>query len=130
MNGTAVIDFDADTLKVMLVRSTYVPSVTTHTVLNDVTNEVVGGGYAAGGLVLPDVVVVDGIDEVNVNATDITWIQNTNGFADARYAVVYKDTGDAMTSPLIAYVDMEQVLGNVRGNLTLQWSASGILGWR
>ena len=43
------IDFDTDTFKVMLVTSTYVANKDTHTKRSDVTNEVSGTGYTAGG---------------------------------------------------------------------------------
>ena len=50
MNGS--IDLDTDTIKVMLVTSTYTPNQDTHTKRSDVTNEVSGTGYTAGGATL------------------------------------------------------------------------------
>ena len=43
------IDFDTDTFKVMLVTAAYVENKDTHTKRSDITNEVVGTGYTAGG---------------------------------------------------------------------------------
>ena len=43
------IDFDTDTFKAMLVTSSYTPNKDTHDFRDDVTNEVSGTGYTAGG---------------------------------------------------------------------------------
>ena len=50
MNGS--IDLDTDTIKVLLVTSAYTPDQDTHTKHSDVTNEVSGTGYTAGGATL------------------------------------------------------------------------------
>ena len=47
MNGS--IDLDTDTINVMLVTSTYTPDQDAHTKRSDITNEVSGTGYTAGG---------------------------------------------------------------------------------
>ena len=44
------IDFDSDAVKWMLTTSSYTPNLLTHAYKSDVTNEVVGTGYTAGGL--------------------------------------------------------------------------------
>jgi hypothetical protein len=44
------IDADTDTFKVMLVSSAYSPNKDTHDKRDDVTNEVSGTGYTAGGV--------------------------------------------------------------------------------
>ncbi|MGB8275587.1 MAG: hypothetical protein WCF16_10010, partial [Alphaproteobacteria bacterium] len=51
MNGNAV-DLDTDTLKVMLTTATYSPNQATHDFKDDVTNEVSGTNYTAGGAAL------------------------------------------------------------------------------
>jgi len=43
------VDLDSDSLKVMLCTSSYTPDKDTHDYKNDVTNEVTGTGYSAGG---------------------------------------------------------------------------------
>lgn len=43
------IDWLSDTIKVMLCTSTYTPNADTHAFKSDVTNEVSGTGYSAGG---------------------------------------------------------------------------------
>lgn len=46
------IDFDSDTLKVMLTTSSYTPNLDTDIYKSSVTNEVTGTGYTAGGATL------------------------------------------------------------------------------
>lgn len=43
------VDFNSDALKLALVTSSYTPDFDTHDYFNDVTNEVTGTGYTAGG---------------------------------------------------------------------------------
>ena len=52
LNGTITTDWDTDTIKVMLTTSLYTPDQDTHDFKNDVTNEVTGTGYTAGGQAL------------------------------------------------------------------------------
>ena len=64
---------------------------------------------------------------VTFDAADATWPQSAAGFSNARKAILYKDTGTASTSPLIAYADFGADKGNVTGDLTLQMDAAGII---
>src|ERR1044072_4016231 len=100
MNGA--LDLDTDTIKVALVTSSYTPNQDTHTKFSDVTNEVSGTGYTAGGTALANkAVTADNTDNEGVfDADDVTWSSST---ITARGAVVYKDTGTASTSKLICY---------------------------
>lgn len=51
------IDLDGDTWKAMLTTSTYTPNRSTHNYKDDVTNEVTGTGYTAGGTTMTSVTV-------------------------------------------------------------------------
>lgn len=125
-NGTAVVDFDTDTIKVMLTTSTYVPSASTHDFKDDVTNEVTGTNYTAGGTAVGTKTLTESAGVVTFDGADITWTQSATGFANARYAVIYKDTGVAATSPLIGFIDFTADKGNTSGDLTLQFAATGV----
>lgn len=124
-----VVDFDTDTIKMMLVTNTYVPSATGHATKSSVTNEVTGTGYTAGGATLTSPTVVDTAGTVAFDAADITWAQNAAGFSNARHGVIYKDTGSAATSTLIGWIDFGADKGNVAGDLIIQFNAAGILTW-
>lgn len=120
------IDFESDTFKAMLVTSSYTPDPDNHGFIDDVTNEVEGIGYIAGGKALANLSVTqDNVDNEGVfDADDVVWPAST---ITARGAVIYKDTGDPATSPLIAYIDFESNKISDNGDLTLQWGSEGIL---
>lgn len=124
MNGA--IDLDTDTINVALVTSTYTPNQDTHVFFSDVTNEVTGTGYTAGGATLAGVTVTqDDIDNEGVfDANDVSW---TTATITARAAVVYKSTGIGSTSPLICYIDFGADKVSTAGTFTIAWNAEGIL---
>lgn len=98
------IDFDTDTVKVMLCTSSYAPNQDTHDYKDDVTNEVSGTGYTAGGQTLASKTVTYNAttNTMTWDAADPSWNPAT---ITARFAVFYVDTGTASTSPLIGYWD-------------------------
>lgn len=120
------IDLDTDTIKVALVTSTYTPNADTHEDFADVTNEITGTGYTAGGAALASKTVsIDTTDDEGVfDAADVTWTSST---LTARGAVIYKDTGTAATSLLICYLDFGSDQSSSAGDFTIQWNSEGIL---
>ena len=124
MNGT--IDLDTNTIRVMLVTSSYTPDQDTHEFKDSVTNEVVGTGYTAKGAELANkTVTADDTDNEGVfDADDVTWSSST---ITARGAVIYKDTGTAGTSPLICYLDFAADKSSSNGDFTIAWNAEGIV---
>ena len=127
MNGAAPIDFDTDTLKVALVTNTYSPSASAHNFFDDITNEVSGTNYTAGGATLASKTVTLNAGIVTFDAADVTWTQSGTGFSNARYAIIYKSTGTASTSPLVAYVNFGADVGNTVADLVLVWAGTGII---
>jgi len=77
MNGA--LDLDTDTIKVMLVTSSYTADQDAHTKRSDITNEVSGTGYTAGGASLANkAVTADNTDNEGVfDADDLTWSSST-----------------------------------------------------
>lgn len=122
----ANIDFESDTIKVALVTSSYTPDFDAHDFFDDITNEVTGTGYTAGGATLASKTVTqDDTDNEGVfDAADVTWSTST---ITARGAVIYKSTGTASTSPLIAYIDFGSDQVSTAGNFVITWNAEGIL---
>jgi hypothetical protein len=123
-NGS--IDLDTDTIKVALTTSAYTPDRDAHDFFDDVTNEVVGTGYTAGGATLANKSVTqDNTDNEGVfDADDVTWASST---ITARWAVVYKDTGSAATSPLIGAIDFGSDKISTGGTFQIAFNAEGIL---
>jgi len=122
----AVIDFDTDTIKVALATSAYTPSATTHDFFNDITNEVTGTNYTAGGAEITSKTLTESSGTVTFDGADVTWSQSGSGFSNARYAIIYKSTGTSSTSRLIGYIDMTSDKGNVAGDFTISWAGTGV----
>jgi hypothetical protein len=124
MNGS--IDLDTDTIKVALVTSSYTPDQDTHDFFDDVTNEITGTGYTAGGATLASKTVTQ--DNTNnrgvFDAADPSWASST---LTARGAVIYKSTGTPGTSRLICYIDFGQDYTSANGTFSIVFHADGIL---
>lgn len=138
LDGT--IDLMAESLKVMLVTSVYVPDLA-HEVLADVLTspdpEVVAiaspsNGYTAGGQELTGKAVSKTTSPPNAffDAADLVWTDLTATF---RYGILYVDGpvgSPAIQSPLIGYILFDDAPADVivaGVPWTLQWHPSGIL---
>lgn len=104
--GIGSFNLPADTLKVLLTTSAYVPNIDTHASVTDVTNELADavGGYTAGGKTITGLTwTYDSANDRGVLASNIvTW--SAAAFT-CRYAVIYKAGADAANSPLVGYID-------------------------
>lgn len=117
------IDFEADTIKVALLTSTYTPNAA-HVFYSDLTNEVANGnGYTTGGATLGGKAVTYSGGTTTFDATDATWTTST---ITARYAVVYKSSGVGTTSPLLFLYDFGSDKSSSGGTFTVAWNASGL----
>jgi hypothetical protein len=121
-----VFNLSSDTIKCALVTSSYTPDMDTHDFFNDVTNEITGTGYTAGGATLASkTVTYDSTDNEGVfDAANPTWASST---LTARGAVIYKDTGSAATSPLIRYIDFGTNQMSNASTFTVVFDAEGII---
>jgi hypothetical protein len=124
--ATKKADLSADTLKVMLCTSAYAPNQDTHQFKSDVTNEVAGTAYVAGGQALTTVTLTyDGAtNKLTLDADDVAWAAST---ITARYAVIYDATpGTDATRPLIGYVDFGADVSSTAGTFSITWDPAGI----
>lgn len=114
----ALVDLDSDTFKVMLVTSTYTPDKDTHTKRSDVTNEVVGTGYTAGGAAATVTVTKDTAnDRIDTSLGAASWSTST---ITARGAVYYKSRGGAASADeLVAYIDFGSNIVSTAGTFSL-----------
>jgi hypothetical protein len=98
------IDADADTFKAMLVTSTYTPNKGTHAKRSDVTNEVSGTGYTAGGVTCACTPALNTTTHVMVlTFAAVSWATST---ITARGMVIYKSRGGASSADeLVGYLD-------------------------
>jgi hypothetical protein len=122
---TGVIDVDTDTFKAMLVTSTYTPSKA-HDKRNDITNEITGTGYTAGGqAVVPTITKSDVTNNVIITIPQLIWTSST---LTARGMPVYKSRGGAASADeLVCFIDFLQDIVTVnqsfialQSTLTLQ----------
>jgi hypothetical protein len=115
-----------DTLKVALVTSSYTANKDGHDYFDDVTSEVSGTNYTAGGKTLAGI----SLSQDNANeraallASNLTWSVAT---FTARGAVLYKATGNPATSPLIAYMDFGVDRSVAGQDFNLEWNPNGLL---
>lgn len=112
----ADIDWSADNIKVVLVdNADYTVSLTTHDFLDDVAvaARVATSGNLAGKTSTAGV----------ADADDVTLTAVTGDVSES--LVIYKDTGSAATSRLIAYIDTATGLPVTPngGNVLVQWDA-------
>jgi len=120
------IDFVGATVKAALTASTYTPNQDTHDYFNDVTNEVTGSGYTAGGVTLTSKTATysSGTNTLTLDAADPSWA--TVSIAEIRFVVFYVDTGTPSTSPLISYMDFEANYAPSAQSFTVTLPGTGI----
>lgn len=120
------VDWVGDTIKVMLCTSSYTPDQDAHTFKSDITNEITGAGYTAGGVALASktLTYTGAANKEVLDAADPSWASAT---FTARYAVVYKDTGTGSTSPVLGYVDFGADQTVTGATFTIVWDVDGVL---
>lgn len=124
---STAINLKSDTIKLALLASSYTPDADAHEFFDDVSSHEVpaSGSYSAGGATLTQTISTDDTDDEGVlDATDVSF---TNASLTARYAVVYKDTGNPATSPLICLIDFGSDYTSTAGTFSLPFNAEGIL---
>lgn len=121
------IDWGSDTPYCMLTTSTYTPNQDTHDYKDDVTNEVSGTGYTAGGAAIttPTVTYTGATNIFMLDGDDVSWTTST---ITARTAVVYDRTpATDATRPLVCYQQSDVDIISSGGTFLVQWNASGIV---
>lgn len=110
-----------------LMTSSYTPNQDTDTYFADInTNESSGTGYTAGGQLVTSLTVTQ--DNTNhrslFTAANVSWASST--IANARYAILYVNTGTTSTSTLIGVVDLLSTKTTNGDTFYIQWNATGI----
>lgn len=91
-----LISFKDDDIQALLVSADYTPDLNAHEFLSDVQAYALGGGAKP----LTSKTTTLGV----FDASDVTWLQVAGG-ATAKAVVLFKNTGEAGTSPLLGYID-------------------------
>lgn len=113
------INYNTDTFKVMMLTSTATPNKDTWSRRSDVTNEISGTGYTAGGATCTVAVGSTDTtnDRVDVTLGAVTWPVST---LTARYAVYYKSRGGASSADeLVAVIDFGQDVSTITDTFSL-----------
>lgn len=121
------IDFDSDSIKIMLCTTSYTFDQDTHQYKSSITNEVTGTGYTAGGQALTSVAVTydTATNTIKMDAADPSWPSST--IAGVLKAVIYDSTpGTDATRPLIAYLESDATLSTTSGTLSITFDTAGI----
>lgn len=120
------IDWDTNTQNVMLTTDSYTPNQDTHEDKADVTDEIAGGGYSAGGVSLASKTITTTQNVLNLDAgVDPSW---TSATFTARRAVYYDDSGATDADKVIlSWVDFGQDESVTNGTFTLQLDADGVV---
>jgi hypothetical protein len=116
------VNFGSDSFKAMLVTSAYTPDKDAHTKRSNVTNEVTGTGYTAGGASVTATPALDLTnDRENITFSNPSW---ANATITARGLVIYKSRGGAATADeLVAYVDFGADVTSTGGTFSATFTA-------
>lgn len=119
---TGQLNFSTDTYKVLLTTSSFTADKDAHDFRNDVTNEVTGTGYTAGGNTVT--ATVSALDTANDRQEIImggtTWPSST---ITARNAVYYKSRGGASSADELIFInDFGSDVSTTAGTFTLNSS--------
>lgn len=104
LNQNPSIDIDTDTIKAVLVR-TDAGHYTVDLANDQYLSAIASGDRVATSSAMTTITTTAGV----FDADDVTWAAVTGTQVGA--IVLYKDTGNAATSPLIAYMDSASVTG-------------------
>ena len=117
--AAGTLRFASDAFGVLLV-SGYTPSKDGHSTRADVTGEVTGGGYTAGGAaVVVNIVADPATDRTDIELGGAAWPASTISATGAVYF-------DSHTDDLVCYVDFGGVISSLAGAFTLQSSVISI----
>jgi hypothetical protein len=124
------VDWNSDVPKCMLTTATYTPNQDTHQYKSDVTNEVTGTGYTAGGATLanPTITYTAGTNVLKLDADDASWAASSITLPVSGSAIVYDSTpATDATRPLACYQTTDTQVQSTNGTFTVAWHADGII---
>ncbi len=116
--------YEAEDNKVLMVTDSYTHAYDTHDFHNDITNEVSGTGYTAGGLALTATEITLASGVLTFDAADLSWASST--ITNAMAAIHYFNIGSSATDALGWLSDFVTAASTVNGTFAIQWAAGGI----
>ena len=122
---TAAQSLEAETHKELLVTDTYAPDFNLHDFRDDVTNEVSGTGYTAGGVTITttELTIAAGVLKYDYADTVYTTVTISNAMA----GITFFNVGTAATDQLVLLQDFVTAASATAANFTIQHAAGGVL---
>ncbi len=112
-------------VKVLLVTDSEAPDYNAQDFRNDITAEVSGTGYTAGGSVITSTEVTISAGVLTYDAADVSWASST--ITSAMGAVGYFARGGASSADELVFLsDFITAASTSNGTFLVQWNASGI----
>lgn len=110
-----------DNIRCFLLESTHVPNLVTHQFLSDIPNDRLGNSGNIAASDAPLLTLQDPSAGI-CDADDVTFTAVPNN-KTVGYILIFKDTGDESTSPLIALIDSGVGLpvGTNGGDILIRW---------
>lgn len=121
---TAGESLEAEDNKELLVTDSYTPAYDTHDFRNDVTNEVSGTGYTAGGVAVTSTEITLSSGTLTFDAADTVY--STVTISNAMAGIIYTNVGADSTDQLVVLQDFVTAASATAANFTIQHNASGI----
>jgi hypothetical protein len=110
-------------MKVLMVTDSEAPNFDTHDFRADITAEVTGTAYSAGGVVITGTEVTLASGVLTYDSADPSWAGST--ISNAMAAVGYTAVGSAATDQLIWLSDFVTAASSSSGTFTVQVAAGG-----
>lgn len=119
------MDWVTDSVSVLLTTNTYTEDLDNHDFRNDVTNEVTGTNYVAGGVALSGKTLTydSATNESRMDANDPTFPNIT--VTGIRKAVFYKVVGTTATDPLLFIYVFDGDQSVTAADFVIQLAATG-----
>lgn len=119
------MDWVSDVINVLLTTNTYTEDLDAHDFRNDITNEVTGTNYVAGGVALSGKTLTydSATNESRMDANDPTFTNITVSLI--RKAVFYKVVGTAATDPLLWIYVFDGDQSVTAADFVIQLAATG-----
>lgn len=114
---------EAEDNKVLMVTDSETPNFDTHDFRNDITNEVTGTGYTAGGTAITSTEITVSSGTLVFDSADPSWASST--IANAMAAVGYTNVGASSTDQLIWLSDFVNAASSSNGTFTIQVASGG-----
>jgi hypothetical protein len=116
---------EAEDNKILLVTDTYTPDFNAHDFRNDITNEVSGTGYTAGGAAFTSTEITLSGGTLTWDFADPSWTTST--ISSAMAGVCYTVVGADTTDQLLLLLDFVTAVSTSAGTLAVAVAAGGAM---